>query len=232
MRFAYRFLPLIVLAVAVAGVVASGLADQLNWAALGRHHVQLAAWIALHPVAAPAIYVAFYAAATAVSLPESAVLTVAGGLLFGTWLGGAMAVVGSTIGAIALFAAARSAFASVMEKRAGPRIARLRVALHRDGFFYLFAIRLVPLFPFWLVNLAAALAGMRLAPYVGATLLGIIPATLIYAAIGSGIGDVLAAGRRPDLTVIFSPSILGPLLGLAALSLLPIFLRRRKRGDA
>jgi uncharacterized membrane protein YdjX (TVP38/TMEM64 family) len=108
----------------------------------------------------------------------------------------------------------------------------MRAELHHNGFLYLLSIRLVPLFPFWLVNLAAALAGMRLLPYFGATLLGIIPATIVYAAIGSGIGDVLAEGRRPDLSVIFSPGILGPLLGLAVLALLPIVWRHWKRANA
>jgi uncharacterized membrane protein YdjX (TVP38/TMEM64 family) len=88
------------------------------------------------------------------------------------------------------------------------------------------------LFPFWFVNLAAALAGMRLLPYVGATLLGIIPSTIVYAAIGSGIGDVLADGRRPDLSLVFSPTILGPLVGLAVLALLPIIWRHWKRANA
>lgn len=232
MRSASRFLPLAVLVLALAAFVASGLANHLNWATLARHHAWLAAAIAQHPIEAIVLYVALYAAATALSLPEAAVLTVAGGLLFGTWLGGVLAIVGSTIGAVILFAAARSAFAGWMEKRAGPRISRLRAALHRNGFLYLLAIRLVPLFPFWLVNLSAALAGMRLLPYVGATFLGIIPATLVYAAIGSGISGVLAEGRRPDLTAVFSPAILGPLLALAALALLPIAWRHWKRTDA
>ena len=232
MRYAHQFLPLVVLVAAVAAVWASGLAGQLNWAGLARNKAWLDAWVAQHPVASPLLYAGLYATATAVSLPEAAVLTVAGGLLFGTWLGGTMAALGSTAGAVALFAAARSAFAGSLEKRAGPRISRMRAELHRSGFLYLLAIRLVPLFPFWLVNLAAALAGMRLAPYVAATFIGIIPATFIYAAIGSGIGDVLASGRQPDLTVVFSPAILGPLLGLAALALVPIAWRHWKRAHA
>ncbi len=232
MRLARRFVPLIVLALALLALWGSGVGHWLTWDTLARNEAWLAGWVGLHPVLAPAVYVLVYAAATALSLPEAAVLTVAGGLLFGTWLGGALAVVGSTTGAVILFAAARSAFAPLMEKRAGPRLSRMRTELHRSGFLYLLSVRLVPLFPFWLVNLAAALAGMRLLPYVGATLLGIIPATIVYAAIGSGIGDVLAEGRRPDLSVVFSPAILGPLLGLAVLALLPIAWRHWKRENA
>ena len=90
----------------------------------------------------------------------------------------------------------------------------------------------MPAFPFWLVNLAAALSGMRLLPYAAATVLGIMPATFVYASIGAGLGDVLSTGGRPDLTVVFSPRVLGPLLGLAALSLLPVAWRRWKRPNA
>jgi uncharacterized membrane protein YdjX (TVP38/TMEM64 family) len=232
MRLAHRFVPLIALALALLALWASGVGHWLNWATLARNQAWLANWVALNPLLAPAVYVLLYATATALSLPEAAVLTVAGGLLFSTWLGGALAVVGSTTGAVILFAAARSAFAPMMERRAGPRISRMRAELQRSGFLYLLSVRLVPLFQFWFVNLAAALAGMRLLPYVGATLLGIIPSTIVYAAIGSGIGDVLADGRRPDLSIVFSPAILGPLVGLAVLALLPIIWRHWKRANA
>jgi uncharacterized membrane protein YdjX (TVP38/TMEM64 family) len=157
------------------------------------------------------------------------VLTVAGGLLFGTLLGGTMAVIGATAGALVLFLAARSAFGSAMAARGGGgRLARIRTELQRNGFSYMLAIRLIPALPFWLVNLAGALGGMRLLPFAAATLIGIIPATFVYASIGAGVGEVLAAGRRPDLALIFSPQILVPLVALGLLALLPVVWRRRK----
>ena len=159
-------------------------------------------------------------------------VTVAGGLLFGTLSGGVLAVLGSSVGAIALFLAVRYQLADAVAARRGKFLDAIRQSLRRDGFSYLLAIRLVPAFPFWLVNLAAALSGMRLLPYAAATVLGIMPATFIYASIGAGLGDVLSAGGRPDLAVIFSPRILAPLVGLAALSLLPVAWRRWKRSDA
>jgi uncharacterized membrane protein YdjX (TVP38/TMEM64 family) len=232
MRRLRRFIPLAILVVALIALWLGGVAQYLNWATLARNRAWLAGLIAAHPVAAPVVFTALYAAATALCLPEAAVLTVAGGLLFGTWLGGCLVVLGATAGAVVLFVAARSAFAAALTARAGPRLDRIRAELHRHAFFHLLAIRLVPLFPFWLVNLAAALAGMRLVPYVAATFLGIIPATLVFASIGAGIGDVLAAGRRPDLSVVFSLRILGPLLALAVLALLPVAWQRWKRTHA
>jgi uncharacterized membrane protein YdjX (TVP38/TMEM64 family) len=232
MRTARRVVPLLLLLAAIAAAWAAGLPQQVSWAALSRNQAALAAWVASHPDAAPALYIVIYAVAAALSFPEAAVLTVAGGLLFGTVIGGTLAVLGSTLGAVVLFLAVRYHLADALAARAGGFLGRVRPQLNRDGFSYLLAIRLVPAFPFWLVNIAAGLSGMRLLPYVTATLIGILPATFVYASIGAGIGAVLAAGGRPDLGIVFSPRILGPLVALAVLSLLPVAWRRRKRSDA
>jgi uncharacterized membrane protein YdjX (TVP38/TMEM64 family) len=154
-------------------------------------------------------------------------MTLAGGLLFGAWGGTALAVVGATIGACLLFLAARGALAPLVAGRAAGLLDRVRPGLERDGFFYLLTLRLIPVVPFWLANLAPALVGMRFGAYAGATALGIIPGTAVFAGIGAGVGDILAAGGRPDLSVILSPPILLPLLGLAALSLLGAWWRIR-----
>jgi uncharacterized membrane protein YdjX (TVP38/TMEM64 family) len=227
-----RFWPLLLLLAAAAAAWAGGLTQQIGWPALARNQAVLVTWVASHPIIAPSLYMLIYAGAVLLSLPEAAVITVAAGLLFGTWLGGILAVLGSSAGAIALFLLVRYNLADAIVGRRGRFLDAVRRGLRRDGFSYLLAIRLVPAFPFWLVNLAAALSGMRLLPYVAATVLGVMPATFVYASIGAGLGDVLSAGGTPDLAVIFSPRILGPLIGLAALSLLPIAWRRWKRSGA
>jgi uncharacterized membrane protein YdjX (TVP38/TMEM64 family) len=232
MHLLRRFWPLGLLIVAIIAAWASGLPQQISWASLARHQAALGAWVDQHPIAAPAAYVAIYAVTVALSFPEGAVITVAGGLLFGTLIGGLLAVVGATMGAIALFLAVRYHLADAIAARGGRFLDRLRAGLEQDGFSYLLAIRIIPAFPFWLVNLAAALSGMRLLPYAAATLIGIIPATFIYASIGTGIGTVLAMGGKPDLGLIFRPQILGPLIGLGVLSLLPVAWRHWKRSDA
>ncbi|HEY2620230.1 MAG TPA: VTT domain-containing protein [Acetobacteraceae bacterium] len=232
MRVLRRFWPIALLLAALTAAWASGLTQQVSWAALARNQALLIAWVASHPIMAPSLYMLIYAAAVLVLLPESAVLTVAGGLLFGSLSGGILAIVGSSVGAIALFIAIRHHLADAFAARRGRFVDAVRLSLQRDGFSYLLAIRLVPAFPFWLVNLAAALSGMQLLPYAGATVLGIMPATFIFASIGAGLGGVLSAGGSPDLAVIFSPHILGPLIGLAALSLLPVAWRRWKRSGA
>jgi uncharacterized membrane protein YdjX (TVP38/TMEM64 family) len=232
MQLLRRFWPLALLIAAIAAAWSSGLAQQIGWEPLARNHAELLAWVGSHPTVAPFLYIAIYAVAAALAFPEAAVLTVAGGLLFGTLVGGALAIAGSSIGAIVLFLAVRYHLAEAIARRRGRFLRALRVGLRRNGFNFLVAIRLVPAFPFWLVNFAAGLSGMRLAPYAAATVIGIIPATFVYASVGAGLGDVLAMGGQPDLAVIFSPRVLGPLIALAALALLPVVWRRRKRGNA
>jgi uncharacterized membrane protein YdjX (TVP38/TMEM64 family) len=217
-----HLLPLALLAAGLVAVWALGLRQDLSWASLARHQAELLAAVAARPIETGGAYVVIYTILVACSVPEAAIVTVAGGLLFGTVLGGALAVIGATLGAIALFLAARTAFVDLMAARAAPLMARIRPGIERDGFLYLLAIRLIPIFPFWLVNLAAAACSMRLVPFAAATLLGIIPGTLVFAAIGSDLADVLANGGTPDFSVVFSPRVLLPLLGLAALTLLPV----------
>lgn len=233
-----HILPLALLLAGFALVWAIGLRQDLSWSSLARHQAELLGLVAAHPITAAATYILLYTAVAACSVPEAAVVTVAGGLLFGTVIGTALAVIGASAGAVILFLAARSAFAELLAARAAPFMARIRPGLERDGFLYLLAIRLVPVFPFWLINLAAAGCGMRLFPFAAATLIGIIPGTAVFAAVGAGLGDVLAEGRKPDLTVVLSPHILLPLFGLAGLTLLPVAWRawqgaaRRRRSGA
>ncbi|HTU54853.1 MAG TPA: VTT domain-containing protein [Acetobacteraceae bacterium] len=223
-----RFWPLLLLALAIAAAWRLGVADKISFPELARRQDDLRLFVASRPFAAPALYVGLYAAAVALSLPGGAVLTCAGGLLFGTWFGGALAAVGATAGAVLLFLIARTALGPLMARHARAVIGRIRPGLERDGFSYLLALRLIPAFPFWLVNLAPALVGMRLAPYAAATALGILPATFVFASIGAGLSTVLATGRSPDLSLILAPAVLGPLVALALLSLLPIAWRRWK----
>ncbi|MBV8614535.1 MAG: TVP38/TMEM64 family protein [Acetobacteraceae bacterium] len=228
-----RYLKPLLIALVLAGLALaawhSGLGETLSWRGIARHQTRLVGLVGNHPVLAALIYWVVYTAWVAVSIPEASLLSVLGGLLFGTVLGGSIAVAGATTGAVIIFLIARSTLAGAMRRRAGTLLDRIRPGLHRDGFSYLLALRLVPT-PFWLVNLAAAVCGMRLLPFAAATLVGIIPATYVLAWVGTGVGDVLASGRSPDLGLLFSARVLGPLAALAALSLLPVAWRWMRRG--
>ena len=222
---------LLILAVLVAGL-ALGVQHQLSWAALAAHRAALRTWVDAAPFATAALYVAIYALAVAISFPGAVWITVTGGLLFGTALGATLAVLGSTTGSVLLVLAARSALGPFLARRAGRLIEGLRPRMLRDGFSYVLALRLIPVVPFWLTNLAAALAGVRLSHFAAATLIGTIPATTVFASVGAAVGSVLAAGQTPNVLIILSPPILLPLLGLAALALVPLAWRRWRAADA
>ena len=229
-RPAWRRLWPLALILGVLGLAtALGLHRTLSFDTLAAHRASLAGFVEARPVAAALAYVAAYVVVVAFSLPGGAVMTLAGGFLFGPWIGAGLAVAGATAGACLLFLAARYALAETLSRRAGPLLDRVRQGLQQDGFWYLLSLRLLPVVPFWLTNLAPALAGMPFGPYAAATFVGIIPATMVFAGIGAGLGQVFDAGGRPDLSIIFSPGILMPLLGLAALSLLGAWWRTRQR---
>jgi len=227
-RGRHRLLLLALLVTAAAALHLSGLAALLDPETLAAEHRRLRALVAAHPRLAPAVFVLVYALSVAVSLPGATLLTLTGGFLFGTLWGLVWCALGATLGAVAVFLAARGLLAEPLRRRAGPWLGRLEAAFRRDAVSYLLFLRLVPIFPFWLVNLVPAFLGMRLLPYTLATLVGILPAGLVYVAIGDGLGELLARGARPDPAVILEPRFLLPLLGLAVLALLPALVRRRR----
>lgn len=224
-----RLWPLALILGALGLAYALGLHRLLSFDTLAAHRASLLGFVAARPAAAALAYLGAYVAVVTFSLPGGAVMTLTGGFLFGPWLGAALAVLGATAGACLLFLAARHALAETLARRAGPLLDRIRQGLRQDGFWYLLSLRLIPVVPFWLTNLAPALAGMPFLPYVAATFLGIIPGTVVFGGIGAGLGQVFDAGGRPDLSILLRPGILLPLLGLAALSLLGAWWRSRQR---
>jgi uncharacterized membrane protein YdjX (TVP38/TMEM64 family) len=225
-----RVLPIAALAALVGFAYWLRVDQYLTLDTLRDNRAALLSFVEENKLVAGLSYVTAYAAAVAVSLPGAAILTLAGGFLFGVVAGAALTVIGATIGAAALFLIARSAFGDVLRAKAGPFVARMADGFQENAFSYLLFLRLVPAFPFWAVNLAPALLGMRFLPFVTATAIGIIPGTTIYSAFGSGLGQVFDAGGEVKLSDVFSPPLVAGLIGLGVLSLLPILLKRWKAG--
>lgn len=203
----------------------TGAVQALYWPSLVEHRAEWAADVAVHPIAAPFVFIGIYALAVALSLPVGLWLSLLGGLLFGMWLGSLLTVVSAGSGAIMLFLLARGLLAPFLEQKFGSKIAKLRPGLECDGFYYLLALRLMPICPFWLVNLAPALIGMRLTPYAAATFLGMVPTSLVLNAVGSGLGATLASGASPNVGMLLRPGIILPLMALALLAILPALWR-------
>jgi len=227
-----RLLPLIVLAVLVIAAFALGLDRYLTLDALRDNRALLLDLVAKNPLVASLAFMIGYAGVVALSLPGATIMTLTGGFLFGVPVGASLTVIGATTGATALFLIARSALGDVLRERAGPFLARMAEGFSKNAFSYLLFLRLVPAFPFWAVNLAPALLGMRPAPFVLATGVGIIPGTVVYTAFGASLGQVFDAGGDVHLKDVASPTLIAALIGLGLLALLPIALKSfaAKRG--
>lgn len=224
--------PLLLLAALLLGAWALGGPRLLAPETLGRRLAQARAFAASHAALAAASYAVLYAVLVAASVPAGTALTVLGGAVFGSVLGGALAVTGATAGAAVLFLAARSTLGAALARRHGALLARVQPRLERDGFFAVLALRLLPFVPFWLVNLACGLVGLRLAPFLLGTALGIMPAATVLASAGAGLGNVLTGNAPLDPWLLLRPAVLLPRLGLAALAALPILLRSLRRGPS
>lgn len=237
-----RFIPLGVI-VGLAGIVfAMGWHRALSLETLVGHRSAIAAFVERHALLAVAAYAGLYMAVVAMSLPGGAILTIAGGIVFGTLIGGMAAIVGATIGATILFLVARSAFGEVLMRRAGPRLARLADGFRDDAFSYLLFLRLVPVFPFWLVNLAPAMFGVGLGVFFCATLIGVIPATFAFASVGAGLASAivaqetvynacLATGRGDckldfDFKAALTPELFAGFAALGVIALVPAAIKR------
>jgi uncharacterized membrane protein YdjX (TVP38/TMEM64 family) len=221
-----RLLPVFVLIGGFVAFFAFDLDAYVTFEALRDNRAMLHDYVQMYGVLAILAFGGAYVAVVAFSLPGGAVMTIAGGFLFGTLIAGATVVVAATAGATILFLVARYALGDSLRGRAGPFVVRMEEGFRANALNYLLVLRLIPLFPFWLVNLVPAFVGVRTTTYVIGTFLGIIPGTFVYASVGNGLGAVFAAGETPDLAIIFEPEILLPIVGLALLALLPIAYKR------
>lgn len=228
-----RALPIIVIVALVAAFFALGLNRYLTLQTLHDNDDMLHGLVTRHPLFALVAYIAVYALVVALSIPGGTLMTLMGGWLFGLWLGAASAIIGATAGAVILFLIAGFVVGDALRARASPFLKRMTEGFERNALTYLLFLRLVPAFPFWVVNLAPALIGIRLRTFAAATLIGIIPGTLAYASVGDGFGLYFAAGADTPLSAVVSPKIIAVRVGLALLVLLPVAIQWViKRGRA
>ncbi|MFA7261715.1 MAG: TVP38/TMEM64 family protein [Caulobacter sp.] len=223
-----RLWPLAIVALLVVAITLSGATRYLNLQTLHDHEAALRGFIGEHLLLSLVVFMAAYAASTAASLPGASILTLAGGFLFGTWVGGTATVVGATVGAVLVFYAVRTSLGEALRGKAERGGGRLKAMMDgiRDGAFgYILPLRLMPIAPFWLVNVAAGAAHAPIRAYTLATFLGIMPATFIFSGIGAGLGAVLARGGEPDLHVFTQPAVILPLAALGLLSLVTTLVR-------
>lgn len=222
-----RHLPLILIA-AVALVGVFTLRDTLSFETLAENRDALIALRDDHFVLIAAAFVLIYVAIVAFSLPGAAVASITGGFLFGLVGGTVLNVISATAGACLIFLAARAGLGEMLSARMDAsqgRIAKLRDGLRENEISVLFLLRLVPAVPFFVANLLPALVGVRFRNYVFTTALGIVPGAIVFTWIGVGVGEVFDRGETPDLSILWEPHVIGPILALCALAALPMVIK-------
>lgn len=224
-----RHLPIILLFLGLVVFILAGGPKHMNLQSLADHRDILAGYVEAYGPLAVLGFMAFYATAVSLSVPGGVVLTIASGFLFGPVLGPLYSVTSATLGATVVFFAARSAFRPYFREKAGKSLQKLERGFQENAISYMIFLRLVPVFPFWLINIVPALLGISPRLYILATFFGIMPGTFVYASIGNGLGALLEAGQNPDLGLIFEPEILTPLIGIALLSLIPVLYKRFRK---
>lgn len=229
-----KLIPLIALIIG-ASLAYWQFGDYLRFETLSDNREALIGWRDSNYALAAITYVLVYIAVVSFSIPGGVFLSLGGGFLFGVVVGTLITVLGATIGATAIFLAAKTGLGDSLHDRlianGEGRLAKMRAGLAENEISYLFLMRLVPAVPFFVANLAPAFLGVSLRNYVFTTFFGIIPGTAVFVWVGSGLGEVFERGGVPNLGIIFEWQILGPILALSALSALPIMLKYfRKTG--
>ncbi|WP_234984169.1 TVP38/TMEM64 family protein [Roseivivax jejudonensis] len=229
-----RHLPLALILI-VAAVGFFTLRDYLTFQTLAENRDALLAFRNDNFAGLAAAFVAVYVLIVAFSLPGAAVASVTGGFLFGLWAGTAFNVLAATIGAVAIFLAARTGLGQTLSAKMNASegtVKTLKARLHENEIEVLFLMRLIPVVPFFVANIVPAFVGVSLRNFVLTTALGIVPGAIVFTSIGVGVGEVFDRGGTPDLSLLYAPQVILPLLGLAALAALPIAIRavRGKKG--
>lgn len=187
-----KFMPLGIFIAIFAGIWATGLHNYFSFLTIAQYQTDLEKYVNANYITALAVFVAIYIGATAFSLPGASILSLLGGLLFGGIVGGFAIVIAATIGAIALFSIARTSIGDILKQKAGKWMEKIAAEFNDGAASYLLFLRLVPVFPFFVVNLAPALLGARLWTFSWTTFIGIIPATFAFTFVGAGIGSILS----------------------------------------
>ncbi len=227
-----RLWPIYIILAGLALAISQGWHTQLTPAALGENAVYLNGLVQDNFWLVLVAFIVIYAAATAFMVPASA-LTIGGGFLFGLAIGTPATVIGATAGACILFLAARSSIGAALKSIAGPFLGKMEAGFNENALSYMFTLRLLPIFPFAVVNIAPAVLGAKFRDYFITTLFGIIPGTLAYSWIGAGLRgtllDAAEAGESVDVGALVSSAasnLIPALVALGVVALMPALYKR------
>ena len=225
-----RLSPLIILGMGLALFFIFDLDAYITQETLRNNRDWLLSCISENTVLTTLVFMTVYAVGTAFALPVGAILTITGGFMFGQISGTLYVVSAATIGSTCLFLAAKTGLGDVLRTKAGPAVKSMEKGFRENELIYMFVLRLIPIFPFFIVNLVPAFLGVSLRNYVIGTFFGIIPGSFIYLTIGAGIGTIFDQGKILEISSVLTKEIVSALIGLAVLALLPVAYKKFKAG--
>jgi len=231
-----KLIPILIILFLMAALYLLGAGELFTFEELKKHHAKLASFAGDYPVLAPLLFILLYFIVVALSLPGGAMLSLAGGFLFPQPFSTLYVLIGATSGALCIFLAARTALRGFFERMAAERLRKMQKGFRENAAGYLLFLRLVPAFPFWLVNIAPAFFDVRLSTYIWTTFLGIIPGVFVFTQAGAGLASILEREGEFSLNSIFTVEIRIALAALALFALLPAAVKKlrkkvRKEGE-
>lgn len=221
-----RLIPILVFVAGLVAFFALGLERYLSIDALRQHRSVLRTWVETSGLLAALVFMAVYIVTVAFSLPGATVLTIASGFLFGSVWGTVLVIISATLGATVLFSIAKTTLGDVFRAKVRAWLPRLEAGFREHALSYLLVLRLVPIFPFFIINLVPAFLGVPLSTFILGTFIGIIPGSFVYATVGAGLGSVFEAGGTFSLRGVLTPQIVTALVGLAVLAMIPVVYKK------
>jgi uncharacterized membrane protein YdjX (TVP38/TMEM64 family) len=216
----------------LVGAISTGAWRWLTLESLQAHHAQLKGLVARSPALSAVAFFGVFVLVVSACIPGPGLMASVGGYLFGPLIGGALSLAACVAGSAVVFLACRGAFADTIERHSGPRIRELERAITRNAFSYLTTLKLIPMAPMFVSNVAAGLAGVRLSSLLAATAIGSAPICFVLASLGAGLGHILDSGAPLSRHLFERPEVILPLLGLSLLAVVSLawrVLRRRRR---
>lgn len=228
LNFIRRWLPLTILASIFSLFFLFRLHHYLTFEAINQYQFFIKQWTLTHHNAAVSLYLLIFILLLACAIPGGTVLCLLGGFLFG-WIAFFYAIFATTVGGLMLCLAVRTAFGAPVAKRRYEWVKNVERGFQQNAFYYLLMLRVMPFCPCWVSNISAGVLNVPIRTFLFATVIGITPATLIYVLAGRSLDKIIASAPTQGFAILTAPSILLPLLGLALLSLAPIFYKTIKK---
>ena len=224
-----RWIPLILIIFFMIIAYTTGAANAISFENLKEHRETLVNYVKKHQATAPFTYIAIYSISIALSLPVGAFLSILGGFLFPQPFATLYALIGATTGATCIFFSAKTAFGNLLQNHSGKVLKKMESGFQENQASYLLFLRLVPIFPFWLVNLAPALFNVPIFTYIWTTFVGIAPGAFVFTQAGTGLAAILDADQELTLDLIFNTQIKIALCAFGVFSLIPVGIKKIKK---